>query len=119
MYIQATLLLPRDPHQSSVAITPEFIKDHIAICDAGAGSPVTSVITLSGLRGYITEYAVEDNPELLNVLICVECKPSVSRCDFQQCAYFPIYPVTDVETIPSSLNAIYPQRRSCLSVAPD
>ena len=81
MYIQATLLLPRDPHQSSVAITPEFIKDHIAICDAGAGSPVTSVITLSGLRGYITEYAVEDHPELLSVLICVECKRSVSRCD--------------------------------------
>ncbi|TBU41003.1 hypothetical protein BD309DRAFT_1043717 [Dichomitus squalens] len=52
---KATLLLPRDPHQSSVSITPDVIKDHIAICDAGAGSPITSVITLSGLRGYITD----------------------------------------------------------------
>ena len=115
---QATLLLPKDQHPSNVPVTAEFIKDHVAICDASAGSRTTSVTTLSGLRGSITEYAVEDNPELLNVLICVECKPFVLWCDVQQCAYFPIYTVTDVETVPSSLDAIYPQRRSCLFVAP-
>ncbi|KAH9921737.1 uncharacterized protein BXZ73DRAFT_51674 [Epithele typhae] len=52
---KATLLLPKDPHPSNVSVTPEFIKDHIAFCDAGAGSRVTSVITLSGLRGSITD----------------------------------------------------------------
>ncbi|KAH9849874.1 hypothetical protein C2E23DRAFT_736274 [Lenzites betulinus] len=52
---KATLLLPRDQHPASVSITPDFIKDHVAFCDAGAASRATSVVTLSGLRGSITE----------------------------------------------------------------
>ncbi|KAM5530813.1 hypothetical protein V8D89_013542 [Ganoderma adspersum] len=52
---KATLLLPLEPHQSSIPITAESIKDHVAICDAGAGYPTTSVTTLSGLRGYIID----------------------------------------------------------------
>ncbi|KAI0718069.1 hypothetical protein C8T65DRAFT_706982 [Cerioporus squamosus] len=52
---KATLLLPKDQHPSSVPVTAEFIKDHVAICDASAGSRTTSVTTLSGLRGYITD----------------------------------------------------------------
>ncbi|KAI8985598.1 hypothetical protein BD414DRAFT_59587 [Trametes punicea] len=52
---KATLLLPRDQHTSNVPITPDFIKDHVAFCDAGASSRTTSVTTLSGLRGSITE----------------------------------------------------------------
>ncbi|RDX50836.1 hypothetical protein OH76DRAFT_1481912 [Lentinus brumalis] len=52
---KATLLLPKDAHPSNVPITAEFIKDHVAICDAGAGSRTTSVTTLSGLRGSITD----------------------------------------------------------------
>ncbi|KAI1796735.1 hypothetical protein LXA43DRAFT_572364 [Ganoderma leucocontextum] len=52
---KATLLLPLEPHQSSIPITAESIKDHVAVCDAGAGYPTTSVTTLSGLRGYIID----------------------------------------------------------------
>ncbi|RPD64043.1 hypothetical protein L227DRAFT_607760 [Lentinus tigrinus ALCF2SS1-6] len=52
---KATLLLPKDQHPSNVLVTAEFIKDHVAICDASAGSRTTSVTTLSGLRGYITD----------------------------------------------------------------
>ncbi|KAI0369793.1 hypothetical protein BV20DRAFT_336540 [Pilatotrama ljubarskyi] len=52
---KATLLLPRDQHPSNVTITPDFIKDHVAFCDASAASRTTSVTTLSGLRGSITE----------------------------------------------------------------
>ncbi|KAI0675975.1 hypothetical protein C8Q78DRAFT_1066580 [Trametes maxima] len=52
---KATLLLPRDQHPTNVSITPDFIKDHVAFCDAGAASRITSVTTLSGLRGSITE----------------------------------------------------------------
>ncbi|KAI0630746.1 hypothetical protein C8Q77DRAFT_1063148 [Trametes polyzona] len=52
---RATLLLPRDQHPSSTAITPDFIKDHVAFCDASAASRSTSVTTLSGLRGTITD----------------------------------------------------------------
>ncbi|KAI0761822.1 hypothetical protein BD413DRAFT_646397 [Trametes elegans] len=52
---KATLLLPRDQHPSNVLITTDFIKDHVAFCDASAGSRTTSVTTLSGLRGSITE----------------------------------------------------------------
>ncbi|KAI9062649.1 hypothetical protein FKP32DRAFT_1677169 [Trametes sanguinea] len=52
---KATLLLPRDQHSSNVPITPDFIKDHVAFCDASASSRTASVTTLSGLRGSITE----------------------------------------------------------------
>ncbi|KAI0358298.1 hypothetical protein OH77DRAFT_1260544 [Trametes cingulata] len=52
---KATLLLPRDQHPSNLPVTPEFIKDHVAFCDASASSRTTSVTTLSGLRGSITE----------------------------------------------------------------
>ena len=66
---QATLLLPKDQHPSNVPVTAEFIKDHVAICDASAGSRTTSVTTLSGLRGSITEYAVETHLVRLSWLI--------------------------------------------------
>ncbi|KAI0642379.1 hypothetical protein C8Q79DRAFT_917389 [Trametes meyenii] len=52
---KATLLLPRDQHPTNVSITPDFIKDHVAFCDVSAASRITSVTTLSGLRGSITE----------------------------------------------------------------
>ncbi|KAI0326980.1 hypothetical protein GY45DRAFT_1373528 [Cubamyces sp. BRFM 1775] len=52
---KATLLLPREPHPSNLPITPDFIKDHVAFCDGSASSRTTSVTTLSGLRGSITE----------------------------------------------------------------
>ncbi|EIW58305.1 uncharacterized protein TRAVEDRAFT_123554 [Trametes versicolor FP-101664 SS1] len=55
---KATLLLPRDQHPANVSITPDFIKDHVAFCDASAASRTTSVTTLSGLRGSITENAL-------------------------------------------------------------
>ena len=41
---KATLILPVEPHK--IAITPEFIKDHIAFLDSSS----TQLITLSGLR---------------------------------------------------------------------
>ncbi|KAI0742030.1 hypothetical protein C8Q80DRAFT_1221824 [Daedaleopsis nitida] len=53
---KATLLLPRDPHPSNVVVNAEFMKDHVAFCDSGAGSKTTSVTTLSGLRGYIADH---------------------------------------------------------------
>ncbi|KAI0063996.1 hypothetical protein BV25DRAFT_1823488 [Artomyces pyxidatus] len=46
---KATLLLPLEqgPHSD---ITVEFVKDHIALCDAVSQDPVP-IVTLSGLRG--------------------------------------------------------------------
>ncbi|KAL6306233.1 hypothetical protein BKA93DRAFT_895417 [Sparassis latifolia] len=47
---KATLLLPLEPHSHHDPITPEFLKDHIALCDdtVRTSSPI---VTLSGLRG--------------------------------------------------------------------
>ncbi|PCH44498.1 hypothetical protein WOLCODRAFT_105227 [Wolfiporia cocos MD-104 SS10] len=51
---KATLLLPLNPHRASEPITPEFIKDHIALCD-GASRNNAPIVTLSGLRGTLTD----------------------------------------------------------------
>ncbi|KAF8511834.1 hypothetical protein BU17DRAFT_54371 [Hysterangium stoloniferum] len=42
-----TLLLPLEPYSGEI-ITPEFVKDHVAICSTTSPSPL---VTLSGLRG--------------------------------------------------------------------
>ncbi|CCM02617.1 uncharacterized protein FIBRA_04720 [Fibroporia radiculosa] len=54
---KATLFLPIEPHHANDAITPEFIKDHIALCDSSTRSS-SQVVTLSGLRGTLTDTAL-------------------------------------------------------------
>lgn len=51
---KATLLLPLESYKPSEVITAEFIKDHIALCDGQAKSNAP-IVTLSGLRGTLTE----------------------------------------------------------------
>ncbi|KAH9839997.1 uncharacterized protein C8Q71DRAFT_703402 [Rhodofomes roseus] len=53
-FSKATLLLPLDNHRSSEPITPEFIKDHIALCD-GSGRSNAPIVTLSGLQGTLKD----------------------------------------------------------------
>ncbi|TFY61073.1 hypothetical protein EVJ58_g4731 [Rhodofomes roseus] len=55
-FSKATLLLPLDNHRSSEPITPEFIKDHIALCD-GSGRSNAPIVTLSGLQGTLKDLA--------------------------------------------------------------
>lgn len=45
-------MLPLEPFSGEV-VTPELVKDHLAICTSGSTS---AVVTLSGLRGNITSY---------------------------------------------------------------
>ncbi|KAG8733291.1 hypothetical protein FRC11_007406 [Ceratobasidium sp. 423] len=47
---QATLLLPSEPLPGNVAITPELLRDHLALCNPPnqASSPI---VTVSGVRG--------------------------------------------------------------------
>ncbi|CDO69791.1 hypothetical protein BN946_scf184766.g36 [Trametes cinnabarina] len=47
---KATLLLPRDQHPSNVPVTPDFIKDHVAFCDARASSRETSALLSPSTR---------------------------------------------------------------------
>ena len=56
LYKQATLLLPLDPVTSpdrTIAITPEFVKDHVVLCDLPTGGGAGAAVTLSGLRGIL------------------------------------------------------------------
>ncbi|KZT70854.1 hypothetical protein DAEQUDRAFT_667251 [Daedalea quercina L-15889] len=53
-FSKATLLLPLDSNRSNEPITPDFIKDHIALCD-GVGRSNVPVVTLSGLRGTLMD----------------------------------------------------------------
>ncbi|CAL1715405.1 unnamed protein product [Somion occarium] len=51
---KATLLLPLEAHAPNESITPEFLRDHIVLCD-GASRNNVPIITLSGLRGTLIE----------------------------------------------------------------
>ncbi|KAI0072635.1 hypothetical protein K474DRAFT_1604721 [Panus rudis PR-1116 ss-1] len=50
----ATLLLPLEAHPPNEPITPEFMKDHIVLCDGGNRNNAP-IVTLSGLRGTLIE----------------------------------------------------------------
>lgn len=69
-YPQATLLLPLEPltQHDRGRITPEFVKDHVVLCDGAPPSSGSSIhsgatgkegkrtmITLSGMRGILNE----------------------------------------------------------------
>ncbi|KAF8141862.1 hypothetical protein EV363DRAFT_35915 [Boletus edulis] len=49
---RATLLLPSEPSSGHESITPEFVQDHLILCDL-ASRENTAVVTLSGLRGHL------------------------------------------------------------------
>ncbi|KAF8993241.1 hypothetical protein BDQ17DRAFT_1368587 [Cyathus striatus] len=53
---KATLLLPLSSHEK-IAITPELLRDHIILCD-GPGRKNGQFITLSGIRGNLSEYSL-------------------------------------------------------------
>ncbi|KAJ7594616.1 hypothetical protein C8J56DRAFT_927206 [Mycena floridula] len=54
---KATLLLPLEQLPSSERITPEFVKDHVVLCDS-ASRKTGQVVTLSGLRGTMLDDAL-------------------------------------------------------------
>ncbi|CUA78118.1 Nuclear receptor corepressor 2 [Rhizoctonia solani] len=47
---QATLLLPSEPLPGNVAITPELLRDHLALCNP-SNQTSSPVVTISGVRG--------------------------------------------------------------------
>ncbi|CAE6479565.1 unnamed protein product [Rhizoctonia solani] len=47
---QATLLLPSEPLPGNVAITPELLRDHLALCNL-ANQTSSPIVTVSGVRG--------------------------------------------------------------------
>ncbi|KAG6841197.1 hypothetical protein C0991_000994 [Blastosporella zonata] len=49
---KSTLLLPLEPYSSHDKLTPEFVKDHIVLCD-GPSRKNAPMVTLSGLRGIL------------------------------------------------------------------
>ncbi|PVF97932.1 hypothetical protein CPB86DRAFT_759256 [Serendipita vermifera] len=51
---KATLLLPLDPVTPQEVITADYVRDHVVYCTAPSNK-VIPVVTLSGLRGTITE----------------------------------------------------------------
>ena len=53
--MQATLLLPLEAQPANDVITTEFLKDHVAFWDGNSRNDAP-VVTLSGLRGTMTEY---------------------------------------------------------------
>jgi hypothetical protein len=53
--LQATLLLPIDILANTDAVTPDFVRDHVAYCTAPSNR-VIRVVTLSGLRGMISKF---------------------------------------------------------------
>ena len=62
------MLLPLEPAGTNEKITPDFMMDHVAICD-GSSRNNAPVVTLSGLRGALEEYATYFNsfvnPEMM------------------------------------------------------
>ncbi|KZT07540.1 uncharacterized protein LAESUDRAFT_725000 [Laetiporus sulphureus 93-53] len=54
---KATLLLPTELHRPSDPITPELIKDHIALCDSSSKNG-TAIVTLSGIRGTLADHTL-------------------------------------------------------------
>lgn len=55
--VKATLLLPLEQSSTHDLLTPEFIQDHIVLCD-GPSRNKAQVVTLSGLRGILDGYVV-------------------------------------------------------------
>ncbi|GLB43313.1 putative VPS9 domain containing protein [Lyophyllum shimeji] len=51
---KATLLLPLEQSSSHDKLTPEFVKDHIVLCD-GPSRKNAPIVTLSGLRGILND----------------------------------------------------------------
>jgi len=51
------MLLPMDQAVPQEVITPDYVRDHVVYC-APPSSKVVPVVTLSGLRGAITEYVL-------------------------------------------------------------
>ncbi|KIY71262.1 hypothetical protein CYLTODRAFT_441359 [Cylindrobasidium torrendii FP15055 ss-10] len=49
---KATLLLPTEPLPANENITPEFVKDHVVLCE-GPNRQDAPIVTLSGLRGIL------------------------------------------------------------------
>ncbi|CAE6454953.1 unnamed protein product [Rhizoctonia solani] len=47
---QATLLLPSEPLPGNVAVTPELIRDHLALCNP-PNQTSSPIVTVSGVRG--------------------------------------------------------------------
>ncbi|KAJ1306842.1 hypothetical protein OPQ81_007827 [Rhizoctonia solani] len=47
---QATLLLPSEPLPGNVAITPELLRDHLALCNPPSQTS-SPIVTVSGVRG--------------------------------------------------------------------
>ena len=48
-------MLPSEPGSAHDLITPEFVQDHIILCDL-ASRENTAVVTLSGLRGQLVQF---------------------------------------------------------------
>jgi hypothetical protein len=53
---QASLLLPLEQSSGQEKITPEFMSDHVLMCDL-LSKENTQVVTLSGLRGHLSRFA--------------------------------------------------------------
>jgi hypothetical protein len=49
--IQATLLLPLESG-GHTDLTPDFVRDHVALCESPSGDNIP-LVTLSGLRGVL------------------------------------------------------------------
>ncbi len=62
------MLLPLESAATNEKITPDFMTDHVAICD-GSSRNNAPIVTLSGLRGAIEQYATYFNsfvrPEIM------------------------------------------------------
>lgn len=55
-FLKASLLLPLEQSSGQEKITPEFMSDHVLMCDL-LSKENTQVVTLSGLRGHLTRFA--------------------------------------------------------------
>ncbi|CAE6426175.1 unnamed protein product [Rhizoctonia solani] len=49
---QATMLLPSEPLPGNVAITPELLRDHLALCSP-SNQALSPIVTVSGARGVL------------------------------------------------------------------
>lgn len=52
--VQTSLLLPTEKASSSLIVTPEFVREHVAFSVGPIKEP-SSLVTLGGLRGTIDE----------------------------------------------------------------
>ncbi|QRW17131.1 hypothetical protein RhiXN_05133 [Rhizoctonia solani] len=82
---QATMLLPSEPLPGNVAITPDLLRDHLALC--GPPNQTSSpIVTVSGVRGTLQGHN-SDN------CLCVFASPS---CSFDHLTN-PPYPSAQVQ----------------------